>query len=216
MMSLNKILIYGAGGFGREIACLINKLNQIEEQWDLIGFIDDGLPVGHSNRFGEVIGNLDTLNNYPEKVAVAISISSPTILKQLTDGITNPNVWYPNLIAPDVVFHDRDSFSKGIGNIIFFSCRISCDVTIGSFNIMNSLSSLGHDVKIGDRNVLNPTVRISGDCKVGNDNFFGIQSIVLQGLIIANYNRIGAASVVMRDTRDNAVLFGNPAYKLRS
>lgn len=213
---MNKILIYGAGGFGREIACLINSINQVKKDWDLIGFIDDGVSVGHSNRYGQVIGGMETLNNYPEKIAVAISVASPEILEKLTNGITNPNVWYPNLIAPDVRFHDPESFSIGEGNIIFFSCRISCEVTMGSFNIMNSLVSLGHDVSIGDRNVLNPTVRISGDCVVGNSNFFGIQSIILQGLHIGNNARIGAASVVMRDVKDKAVLFGNPAYKLKT
>jgi sugar O-acyltransferase (sialic acid O-acetyltransferase NeuD family) len=213
---MKSIVVYGAGGFGREIACLINSINQVKKQWKLIGFIDDGIPVGHSNRFGKIVGNLDTLNNYPGKIAVAISVAAPEILKKLTTGIINPNVWYPNLIAPDVKFHDYGSFSLGAGNIIFFSCRISCDVKIGNFNIMNSLVSLGHDVTIGDRNVLNPVVRISGDCKVGNDNFFGIQSIILQGLSIGNNTRIGASSVIMRNTKDDSLYFGNPAKKIKS
>jgi sugar O-acyltransferase (sialic acid O-acetyltransferase NeuD family) len=212
---MNKLVIYGAGGFGREIACLINSINTVKNQWDLIGFIDDGLPEGHSNRFGKVIGNLETLNNYHEKIAVAISIATPEIIKKLTDAITNPNVWYPNLIAPDVKFHDAASFSSGAGNIIFFSCRISCDVKIGSFNLMNSLASLGHDVVIGDRNVLNPAVRISGDCRVGNDNFLGVHSIILQGISIGDNTRIGAASVVLRKTKNDSLYYGNPARRIK-
>ena len=207
---MNKILIYGAGGFGREIACLINSINQVEDQWDLVGFIDDGLAVGKSNNYGEVLGNLDYLNSFPEEIALAISVSSPEVLKKLTTEIKNPKVWFPNLIAPDVKFHDLESFSAGQGNIIFFSCRISCDVTIGNFNIMNSLVSLGHDVVVGNRNVFNPTVRVSGDCVVGDDNFFGIQSIVLQGKKIGNNTRIGACTVIMKNTKDGSLHFGNP------
>ena len=213
---MEKIIIYGAGGFGREIACLINSLNQVEKKWELIGFIDDGITVGHSNRFGKVVGNLDTLNNYPDRIAVAISVASPEILNKLTSGIINPNVWYPNLIATDVKFHDPDSFSIGVGNILFFSCRISCDVKIGNFNIMNSLVSLGHDVTIGDRNVINPAVRISGECTIGNNNFFGIHSIILQGISIGNNTRVGVSSVVMRNTKNDSLYFGNPAKKINS
>lgn len=213
---MEKILIYGAGGFGREIACLINSINQIEKQWDLIGFIDDGVQTGQSNPFGTVLGNLEYINSFKSKIAVAISVATPGIIKKLTTEITNPKVWYPNLIAPDVRFHDLSSFSMGIGNILFFSCRISCNVGIGNFNLMNSLSSLGHDVTIGDRNVLNPVVRISGDCKVGSDNFFGIQSIVLQGIRIGDNTRIGVSSVVMRNTNDDSLYFGNPAKKIKS
>ena len=34
------IAIYGAGGFGREVFCLINKLNAASEgSWNVIGFL---------------------------------------------------------------------------------------------------------------------------------------------------------------------------------
>jgi sugar O-acyltransferase (sialic acid O-acetyltransferase NeuD family) len=216
MKKMERIMIYGAGGFGREIACLINSINQAEKQWEFVGFIDDGLPVGTKNSFGTILGNLEYLNSCNEKLAVVISIAEPMILKKLTENITNPNIWYPNLIAPDVKFHDSATFSIGIGNILFFSCRISCNVSVGNFNLMNSLVSLGHDVQIGDRNVLNPAVRISGDCVVGDENFFGIHSIILQGLKIGNNTRVGVASVVMRNTKDNSLYYGNPAKKLES
>lgn len=213
---MKDIVIYGAGGFGREIVCLINSINKIEKQWNLIGFIDDFLPAGFKNRFGEVIGNLGLLNSFTDKIGVTISIANPAILKKITSAINNPNIWYPNLIAPDVKFHDPESFSIGLGNIIFFSCRLSCDVSIGNFNVINSLVSLGHDVKIGDRNVINPAVRISGNCTVGNDNFFGLNSIILQGLKIGNETRIGVSSVVIRNTSDRTLYFGNPAQKVKS
>ena len=40
---MKKIAIYGAGGFGREVACLLNKINEVEPTWDLVGFFDDGV-----------------------------------------------------------------------------------------------------------------------------------------------------------------------------
>jgi sugar O-acyltransferase (sialic acid O-acetyltransferase NeuD family) len=216
MLRMKKIVIYGAGGFGREIACLINSLNIKMRQWELIGFIDDGLPVGHSNHFGTVLGALKFLNSFPEEIAVALSVASPNILRNLVNSITNPNVWFPNLIASDVKFHDPESFCIGKGNILFFSSRISCNVTIGDFNLFNSLASLGHDVRLGSFNVVGPTVRISGDAIVGDGNFFGVQSIVLQGIKIGNNTRIGVSSVIMRDTKDDTLYFGNPAKRIKS
>jgi sugar O-acyltransferase (sialic acid O-acetyltransferase NeuD family) len=213
---MQKIVIYGAGGFGREIACLINSINSIEKKWDLIGFIDDGLPPGHGNWFGAVLGSLDYLNLYREKIAVALSIASPVILNKLVNSITNPNVWYPNLIAPDARFHDPGSFNIGKGNILFFSSRISCNVTIGDFNLFNSLASLGHDVQMGSFNVVGPSVRISGDVVVGNSNFFGVQSIVLQELEIGNNTRVGAGSIIIRNTKNDSLYFGNPAKLVKS
>ena len=38
---MKKIAIYGAGGFGKEVACLINRINANGGDWQLIGFFDD-------------------------------------------------------------------------------------------------------------------------------------------------------------------------------
>ncbi|MDR1459358.1 MAG: serine acetyltransferase, partial [Bacteroidales bacterium] len=46
---MKDIAIYGAGGLGREIACLIRHINENEPTWNLIGFFDDGKAKGSSN-----------------------------------------------------------------------------------------------------------------------------------------------------------------------
>ena len=40
---MKDIAIFGAGGFGREVACLIRIINESasEPKWNLIGFFDD-------------------------------------------------------------------------------------------------------------------------------------------------------------------------------
>ena len=63
---------------------------------------------------------------------------------------------------------------------------------------------------------MQPETRISGGTTVGNNNFFGARSLVLQRIKIGNYTRIGAASVVMRNTKDNNLYFGNPAKILKN
>jgi sugar O-acyltransferase (sialic acid O-acetyltransferase NeuD family) len=208
---MKDIAIYGAGGFGREVACLIKQINNVQTQWNLIGFFDDGIPVGYSNRYGKVIGNIDSLNTHEAILNIVIAIANPMNIKSIVNKITNPFIEYPNIIAPNANIFDKDAFTIGRGNIIFFGCRLSCDVQIGNFNILNGLVSLGHDVQLGNYNVLQPSVRISGGSAVGNENFFGVQSIVLQEYKIGNNTRIGTNSVVMINTKDNSFYFGNPA-----
>lgn len=38
---MNKLYIIGAGGFGREAAWLVERINEKTPTWDLQGFIDD-------------------------------------------------------------------------------------------------------------------------------------------------------------------------------
>ncbi|MDD2798956.1 MAG: serine acetyltransferase [Bacteroidales bacterium] len=211
---MKNIVIYGAGGFGREIACLLNAINEVSPTWNLLGFVDDGVEKGIRNSYGEILGGIDFLQKYSSNLSVAIAIANPTIVRKLFNNISNPLIDFPNLIAPNVILFDKNTIKMGQGNIIFFGCRLSCDVTIGDFNLFNGAVSLGHDVSLGNFNILSPSTRISGDCTVGDENFFGVQAIVLQGKKIGNNTRIGTNSVVMRDTKDGFLYFGNPAKKM--
>lgn len=213
---MKDIAIFGAGGFGREIACLINLINQEKPTWNLIGFFDDNPNLkGTRNEYGEVLGGKDILNQWNKPLDVAIAIGSPTVLRKVAEGIQNSLVDFPNLIAPTALFLDKDNVRIGKGNIICSSCLISCNVSIGDFNIFNGHVPVGHDTEIGNYNVVMPSVNISGGVKMGNENFLGVQSVVLQYVKIENLVRLGANSVLMRNAKDNLLYMGNPAVKMK-
>ncbi len=212
---MKQIAIYGAGGFGKEVACILNLINEKVPTWEFLGFFDDGKEKGSQiSHFGPVLGNLHDLNNWPLPLNIAFAVGSPAILQKLTNSITNPNIAFPNIIHPEAYFAHKQSFTIGKGNVIVRGCSFSCDVTIGNFNLFNSISALAHDVKVGDYNVFMPLTRISGETTIGNQNFFGIGSVVLQCITIGNNTRIGAGSFVMRNTQDGCLYMGNPTKKV--
>ena len=59
---MKDILIYGFGGFGHEVACILHHINKEVPTWNVIGYIDDGVEKGTECRYGKVLGNIDTLN----------------------------------------------------------------------------------------------------------------------------------------------------------
>ena len=64
---MKDIAIYGAGGFGREVACLIRIINESldEPRWKVIGFFDDNPDLkGTKNEYGTVLGGRDELNKW--------------------------------------------------------------------------------------------------------------------------------------------------------
>lgn len=214
---MRKIAIFGAGGFGREVACLIKEINltlKKDDKWNLIGFIDDGKEIDYKTEYGSVLGNLSFLNSYNKKLAVVFAIGNPSIIKLVHSKINNNNIYYPNIIASDFRCLDKNNMTMGEGNIILSKCSISCNVKIGCFNVLNSSIAIGHDANIGDYNVFMPGTRISGEVKIGHQNSFGIYSVVLQQLIIGNNTIIAPSSVVMRRTKNNTTYIGNPAKKL--
>jgi sugar O-acyltransferase (sialic acid O-acetyltransferase NeuD family) len=212
---MKDIAIYGAGGFGKEIACIINKINEKNPAWNLVGFFDDGIEKDMQiSHFGSVLGKMNELNSWKKPISIVFAIGSPPTIKFLVERITNPHVDFPNIIHPDSALADPQTFKIGKGNVITRGCTFSCDVAIGDFNQFNSISALAHDVVVGSYNVFMPLVRVSGEVKIGDCNFFGIGAIILQQIKIGNNTRIGAGSMVMNKTKDGFLYVGNPARKM--
>ena len=212
---MKKIAIYGAGGFGKEVACLINRINANGGDWHLIGFFDDNTKaVGTDvSRYGKVLGGMETLANIDEPLAVAIAINDNKVVRRIRESIVNPHIYFPNLIDPSLFLVDARTVTMGEGNIVQNDCMISCDASLGNFNLINDHVVVGHDNHIGDFNGLMPGAHLSGGITIGDNNLLGVASVVLQGITIGNGVTLGANSVLMTQPRDNSTYLGVPAKR---
>lgn len=212
---MKNIAIYGAGGFGREVACLLKLINEQKPTWNLVGFFDDGKEVGYKTEYGEVLGGIRELNLYEIPLSIVIAIGNPKIVFHIVYSINNSLIDFPNIIAPDVQFLDKGNATLGRGNLICNHCWISCNVCLGDFNTFNVGVMVGHDSKLGDFNSLMPVTKISGEVCIGDRNFFGVSSVVLQQICIGSDTIIGANSLVIRKTKDGETYVGSPALKVK-
>lgn len=217
---MRDIAIYGAGGMGREAACLIRIINDSlpadEEKWNLIGFFDDGKAIGEEIfSFGKVLGGINELNSWDKELNVALCFGAPKTLEFIRNRIENPHISFPNLIHPSFIVEDKENFSIGKGNIIQIDCRVTTNISIGDFNLFNGSNSLGHDTKIGCFNVFMPACRISGSIKIGDRNLFGAMSFVYQGIKIGNDVVLSPLSALLRKPKDGMTYIGNPATRFK-
>ncbi|MBR3302713.1 MAG: acetyltransferase [Bacteroidales bacterium] len=207
---MRDVAIFGAGGFGRELACYINLQNREQPIWNLVGFFDDNQALqGSQNEFGMILGGKDLLNSWKTPLCVLIAIGSGATVKKIVEGITNKNVEFPNFFYKPS-FIDESSVKFGRGNIII-DTHFSCAVSIGDFNMTVGGVGFGHDVEIGSYNSFMPGVKISGNVRVGNECFFGVNSVILQQLIIADNVKLGAGSVMMTKPKSDSLYLGVPA-----
>ena len=208
---MKDIAIYGAGGLGRECACLLNIINEKESTWNLVGFFDDGKEKGSCNEYGEILGGITEVNAWTVPLSIVITIGSPYVVEKIVNSIDNTNIDYPNIIAPDTFFLDKSHFFMGQGNLVCTGCLFSTNVQIGNFNCFNSFITIGHDTCIENFNSIMPAVRVSGEVKIGQRNFLGVGSAILQQIKVGSDTVIGANSVVIRSTKDRNTYVGNPA-----
>lgn len=214
---MRDIAIYGAGGFGREIACLLKRINnESNGDWNLIGFFDDGKPKGEQiSHFGKVLGGVKEINSWPTNLHLVLCFGTPDILAKVSSYITNPNVIFPNIINADFAISDASTFNIGKGNIITSHCAVTTNVTIGNFNILNGSVVFGHDVKIGDCNVFMPGVRVSGEVKIGDKCQFGSGSFIKQVLEIPDNVTLSPLSALLTKPKANSLYIGNPAKRIK-
>lgn len=213
---MKDIAVFGAGGFGREVACLIKRINEStkEPRWNMIGFFDDGVEKGTNvSHFGTCLGGINELNAWSAPLDVCVAVGNGFIVEKIVNRITNNNVEFPNIIDPTVTVVDEEGLLMGKGNIIQVGCSFSTDVTIGDFNVMNGDVVFGHDDKVENFNTFMPGVRISGEVTIGNNNFFGVMSIVLQQLKVKNNTKLAAGSVLMTKPKEGLLYMGVPAKK---
>ena len=69
-----QIAIYGASGFGLEVAMLIEQINAVQREWEVIGFFDDGEPKGKLFNEYPVLGGIDDLNRWPSELSLVIAL----------------------------------------------------------------------------------------------------------------------------------------------
>lgn len=206
---MRPIYILGSGGFAKEVYFLIQSIGNYEVK----AFIDieskPSITIGRKNI--DVIGesflsSLSTTDNY-----LAIGVGQPDLIHKLSS--MHSAFHFPNLIHPNVVGNFED-IGMGYGNIITANCIFTTSIRIGSYNIFNLSTTIGHDVVIGDCNVINPAVNISGGVEIGNRNLLGVNSTILQYKKIGNNTVVGASSLVNKDVAERTTVVGVPAKPL--
>ena len=85
---MKRIVIVGAGGFGREVEMLIEQINAVSHEWQLLGFIDDGVAVGTRVGFSEVLGPVAELMEL-ENIYVVLAIGNPFVKAEIISLIPN-------------------------------------------------------------------------------------------------------------------------------
>lgn len=207
---MQDIVIVGAGGFGREVQWLIERINNIDNLWNIRGYIDDSVSIGCEVNGYKVLGGVEYLKDVKHELAVVCAIGNSLIRKKVVDKIiNNSNISFPNLIDPSVNMSDRINMGKG--NIICSGNILTVNIEIKDFNIINLDCTVGHDVKIDSYVTIYPSANISGNVNVGHNVEIGTGSHIIQGLNIGSNSIIGAGTVVIRDVEMGRTVVGNPA-----
>ncbi len=212
---MKDIVIYGAGGFGMEVAWLIEDINRLKPAWNLLGFLDEDKNKWGEKRYGyNVLGDVNYLERFPRPLAIAVAIGDPNHRRSMVERLNSLNVEFPSLVHPSVVMSKTVKISEGV--IIAAGSVLTVEIHIGAHTHIDTACAVGHETKLGEYVRLNPKVSVAGNVTLSDGVYVGSGASIIQGLTIGANTVVGAGSVVVRDLPANVVAVGNPARVIKT
>lgn len=204
---IKDIYIIGAGGLGKEVAWLIEEINQVQLQWNLKGFIDDNKSPDTFVSGVPVLGNIDWLMD--KSVCLICAVGDVNQREKIVNKLKLTKNTFATLIHPSISLSSNIHISEG--SILFNGVMLTVDIFIGIHVIIYNGSNIFHDCEIGNFSTIAPGVNIAGKVKISNFVFIGVGSNLKNNITIEKNVLIGAGSVVINNISKNSIVAGVPA-----
>lgn len=208
------IAIIGAGGFGREVQWLIERINNVNPIYKIIGYYDDR-HFKESINGHPYLGSLDQLISRKDNLSLVMGIGHPQTKKKIYDRISsNSCLDFPNLIDPSVHI-DKLHLKIGKGCVICANSIVTVNVILADFVTINLSCTIGHDSVISSYTSIMPSVNISGEVKLGSGVYIGTSATVINQLTIGEFTIVGAGAVVSKSLPARCTAVGIPAKPIK-
>lgn len=215
---LQKIVLIGAGGFGREVAGTIIRMINIEKPtYQLLGFLDDGKQYHDGMMIDGYpwLGNHNWILDHKEDVVCTCTIANAEVKAIIQRELTEKGVQFETLRCPEPYTYVAPWSKIGPGCVIYGSAEISVNCRLGAGVVLNSGVKIGHDVIIGDYTTIMPDTGISGNCVIGEKVEIGGHAYIIPGRKVGDDAKIAAGSIVFTHVKAGTTVLGNPAKRMR-
>lgn len=209
---MKNVVIVGAGGFGRELACWLQDFLATKKM-RIAGFLDDNLEVGliNENYPYPVLGTIATYTPAVEDLFV-LAIGNPAAKLRIAAQLEQRGGEFLSLVHPTVIIASTAKLGKGV--VICPFSLVSADSKISDFVTINAYSSVGHDAVVGEGTTISAHVDITGYVQVGSGVFIGSGASILPKVKIGDRAIVGAGSIVVRRVLEGTTVYALPAKKL--
>jgi len=191
-MSKEKLLLVGAGGFGRMVA------EQALLQYDCT-FVDDGQPVGTEVCGIPVIGGIASLPELRKSYGLlVVGIGNNSFRAQVYEKATAMGYTFPNIIAPSAYV---SPFAKlGVGCVILQNACVQNGAIVGNGVLLNAGTEVHCDAVVEDYALIANSVVRTG-AKVGKYAHIGSNVTVCNFAVVADGADVPDCTAVRPEVR---------------
>lgn len=211
---MKDLVIFGTGGFAREVRQIVEDLNQENKVWNLIGFLDENDEHHGTQMHGSpILGDLEWLKQHPHTAVVVAIGSSANRRKIVLELLCADHTRFATLVHPLAWISKRVDI--GPGTVIDAGVLISPDAKIGKHVILNNNCTIGHDTVVEDYVTVAPNASIAGEVHIGEGCDIGANCTIIQGNSIGHWSVVGAGAVCVKDVPPNVTAVGIPAKPIK-
>ena len=128
---MKKIIIVGAGGFGRELLQWIKDVNEKKPTWEIEGFIDDNLDALKGVKIDyKVIGTIKDWQPKEEE-EFALAMGAPELKRKVAADLKERGARFATVIHPTALVSEYADYGEGL--VMFPYSKLSCNSTAGDF-----------------------------------------------------------------------------------
>ena len=211
-----QIVIFGAGGFGREVLQVVLDINEaVPGSFEPVAFLVDDNYTAETVVHGiPVISVSEYQRVYPE-AQVVIAIGSSSARRKIVNRLNSKySPEYAILIHPKAWI--GRNVKIGSGTVICAGVMITTDVSIGNHVHINLGCTVGHDSVLSDYVTLNPSVNVSGNVDLREGVEVGTGSVLIPYANIGEWSVVGAGSIVTKPLDKNVTAVGGPAKVIKT
>lgn len=216
-MSSIPVCVYGAGGFGREVAWLLTECSHDGTPYTPVAFVDDNESNWGAMTNGVPVMGLEEASTHHPDAFVVGGIGAPAVRQKTMERALAHGLQFLTLIHPRV---ERSKWIEyGEGSLICAGNILTTNIVLGKQVQLNLDCTIGHDVILDDYATLAPGVHVSGFVHMGARAYAGTGAVIINGtpdkpLIIGADAVIGAGACVTKSVEPGVTVVGVPAKPL--
>ncbi len=207
------IVVFGAGGMGREIVVLLRDLEREQPgTWNLLGFVDDALPnLDRCKSLGVAyLGNRDVVpSQLPPGTHFIAAIGNGDARKSVSLDLVNRGLIPATLVHPSAWI--GDCVDVGPGSVVCAGSILTTNISVGVGCQVNVSCTISHDVVMGDFVTLSPAVNLTGAVTVGDLATIYTRASVNPAIHVGAKAIVGAGAVVVTSVSAGETVVGVPA-----
>ena len=210
----SKVGIFGTSGMAREAgdiawSCGLEPFFVARDKSEL----DQWCGVGEAVLESEV----GSFSQHP----FVIGVGDNAIRKRIAERFAG-HLQFSNLIHPSATFgrSQREAVNTAKGVIIAAGVRLTSNIQLGDFVLLNQNATIAHDCIIDSYAHVAPGANVSGSVHLEEGVWVGAGAVINQGndsakLTIGQNTLVGSGAVVIADCAPDAVYAGVPAKRLK-